>query len=206
MLFPETALSTVTLWRLCRGFRPYHVATQKECPLGLGHSSISGAKSPWPSNRSVLEANLRIQEDNLASPPGNLRRSRPASRKAVRPGGIRAVAVGPRGWAHLRARSRPPVNAVAGPSERARTRTPESTPIRSLPKVKAATLRRASKSPIQTAPAERPATPRLPGFVEVLHLAPAGRHADGVDFASVRCWGGLTLTTALREGSFFSSF
>src|ERR1019366_162535 len=76
----------------------------------------------------------------------------------------------------------------------------------SLLNAKAATLRHASNSPIHTAPAGSPATPRLPGFVEVLHLAPAGRHTGGDDFASVRCWGGLTLTTALREGSFFSSF
>ena len=49
---------------------------------------------------------------------------------------------------------------------------PESTPIRSLLNVKAATFRHTSKSPIQTAPAGRPATPRLPGFVEVFHFAP----------------------------------
>ena len=128
------------------------------------------------------------------------------SPEAVRSRGIRAVAVGTIGWVHLGFRIRLPVSAVAGPSDRARLRLTESAPILSLLNVKAATLLQASKSPIHTAPAGRPATPRLPGFVEVFHLAPAGRHADGVDFASVRCWGGLTLTTALREGSFFSSF
>jgi hypothetical protein len=51
--------------------------------------------------------------------------------------------------------------STAEPSERAQRRIPESTPIRSLLNVKAATLRHASKSPIQTAPAGRPAAPRL---------------------------------------------
>ena len=67
-----------------------------------------------------------------------------------------------------------PVSAVSGPSDRARLRLTESAFILSLLNVKAATLRHASKSPLQTAPSGRPATPRLPGFVEVLHLAPAG--------------------------------
>src|ERR1017187_9663809 len=84
---------------------------------------------------------------------------------------------------HLGFRSRLPVSAVAGPSDRARLRLTESAPILSLLNLKAATLRQASKSPIQTAPAERPATPRLPGFVEVFHLAPGGRHTGGDDFA-----------------------
>src|ERR1017187_4659602 len=74
---------------------------------------------------------------------------------------IRAVPVGTMGRVHLRARRLPPVNALAEPSERAQRRTPESTPIRSLLSVKAATLRHASKSPSQTAPAGRPAAPRL---------------------------------------------
>src|ERR1039457_7082396 len=82
----------------------------------------------------------------------------------MRSGGIRAVAVGTMGRVHLSARSRAPVSAFAVPSERARTRTPESAPIRSLLNVKAATLRQASKSPVQTAPAGRPARPRLRSY------------------------------------------
>ena len=128
-----------------------------------------------------------------------------SSPEAVRSGGIRAAAVGTIRGFHLGFKIRLPVSAVAGPSDRARLRLTESAPILSLLSVKAATLLQASKSPIHTAPAGRPATPRLPGFVEVFHLAPAGRHADEVDFASVRCWGGLTLTTELMEGSFFGS-
>src|ERR1035437_2053786 len=143
----------------------------------------------------------------LASSPGNLGPSdQHPGGGAVRLCGIRAVPVGTMGRVHLRLRRLPPVNAVAGPSERAQRRIPESTPIRSLLNVKAATLRHASKSPIQTAPAGRPATPRLPGFVEVFHLAPGGRHAGGDDFALARFWGGLTGSTSLREGSFFGNF
>ena len=163
------------------------------------------------SGQSAASRSLAYQflECIQASSPGNLRRSRPAPRKASRQSG----SAGP-GWlqltvlagCHFNARSRPPVSALAGPSERARIRIPESAPIRSLLIVKAATLRHASKSPIQTAPAGSPATPRLLGFVKVLHVAPSGRHAGGVDFVSVRCWGGSTLTTGLREGSSFGSF
>src|ERR1039458_4624340 len=120
--------------------------------------------------------------------PGNLRLSSPAPKKAVRSGRFQSAL----GRIHLSARSRAPVSAFAGPSERARIRIPESAPIRSLLTVKAATLRHTSKSPIHTAPAERPATPRLPGFVEVFHFAPAGRHARGDDFALAHFWGGLT--------------
>src|ERR1017187_7468781 len=100
--------------------------------------------------------------------------SAPEGRSAVGSRGIRAVAVGTIGRVHLRARRLPPVNGAAGPSERARIRIPGSAPIRSLLNVKAATLRHASKSPIQTAPAERPATPRLPGFVEGFILRRVG--------------------------------
>src|ERR1035441_11129637 len=75
---------------------------------------------------------------------------------AVRLCGIQAVAVGTICRVHLRLRRLPPVNVLAEPSERAQRRTPESTPIRSLLSVKAATLRQASKSPIHTASAGRP--------------------------------------------------
>jgi hypothetical protein len=97
-----------------------------------------------------------------------------SSPEAVRSGGIQAAAVGTIGGFHLGFRIRLPVSAVSGPSDRARLRLTESAFILSLLNVKAATLRHASKSPLQTAPSGRPATPRLPGFVEVLHLAPAG--------------------------------
>ena len=192
---PPTAYSSRNgIWDMTNGLKSHMAPVigrrwRPICGFAEPHASVPGRD---PGNSS-----------------GNRRRSSPAPRKAVQCCG----SAGP-GWlqltvlagCHFNARSRPPVSAVAGPSERARRRTPESTPIRCLLNVKAATLRHASTSPMHTAPAGSPATPRLPGFVEVLHLAPAGRHADGVDFASVRCWGGLTLTTALREGSFFSSF
>ena len=97
-----------------------------------------------------------------------------SSPEAVRSGGIQAAAVDTIGGFHLGFRIRLPVSAVSGPSDRARLRLTESAFILSLLNVKAATLRHASKSPLQTAPSGRPATPRLPGFVEVLHLAPAG--------------------------------
>src|ERR1017187_1055838 len=67
---------------------------------------------------------------------------------AVRLCGIRAVAIGTIGRAHLRLRRLPPVCAVAEPSERAQRRMPESTPVRSLLNVKAATLLQDSKSQI----------------------------------------------------------
>src|ERR1019366_9762154 len=118
----------------------------------------------------MLQANLRIRRALRIS---SRDRSRQAHRGifalltstpeggAVRLCGIRAVPVGTICRVHLRLRRLRPVNAVAEPSERAQRRTPESTPIRSLLNAKAATLRHASKPPIQAAPAGRPATPRL---------------------------------------------
>ena len=137
-----------------------------------GSLNTAGSLSPNPhatsdgcaGGRSAISPSLAYQflERTLVSSPGNLRRSRPALRKASGRCGLAGsgrlqLAL----WAglHLSARSRAPVSAFAGPSERARIRTPESAPLRSLLNVKAATLRHASKSPIQTAPAGRPATP-----------------------------------------------
>ena len=57
---------------------------------------------------------------------------------------VRGWALTPQVWFHLDASSRLAASAVAGPSERARPRTPVSAPIRSLLNAKAATRLHAS--------------------------------------------------------------
>ena len=102
--------------------------------------AIAGGNPHGTRNRSALEAKHadspslthQFQGEIRANSPGNLRPSRPAPRKAVRPCGIRAVAIGTIGRVHLRARRLRPVSAVAVPSDRARPRILGSAPMRSF--------------------------------------------------------------------------
>src|ERR1017187_3223744 len=139
------------------------------------HLPVPVAKSPWHQLigrrwRPICgfaEPYAPVSGSDPGNPSGNIGRSRPGPRKSVRrcgPAGSGRLQLALWAGVHLRLRRLPPVCAVAEPSERAQRRMPESTPVRSLLNVKAATLLQASKSPVQTAPAGRPARPRLRSY------------------------------------------
>src|ERR1019366_7014657 len=117
---------------------------KQSCILALGeapaaHPTIFLVRNPHATNDGQRQRPVCCFAEPCVSVPGThpgkltgesapFQASTPEGIGAVRFGETRAVAFGTMGRVHLSARSRTPVSAFARPSERARTRTPESAP------------------------------------------------------------------------------